>query len=85
MKPITLTKIQWAELKEKINNDYPPSVSLVREKMKRVLGFTPRFYERYDEKSGWNKIEIHLDFFDDQKRTMFLLKYSDYVIKNSNN
>ena len=82
MKPIVISKDQWFVLKEKINNDYPPSVRLVREKMKRVLGFTPRLHEI----SGYPNytVEMHLDFFDEHKRTMFLLKYSDYVIKDRN-
>jgi hypothetical protein len=83
MKPIILSKPQWYSLKEKVNQDYPPSVSLVREKMKRVLGFTPRLHETWDARTGYN-IEMHLDFFDDQKRTMFLLKYSEYVSQNRN-
>ena len=82
MKPIIISKDQWYVLKEKINNDYPPSVRLVREKMKRVLGFTPRLHQA--EGYPNYKVEMHLDFFDEQKRTMFLLKYSDYVVKNSN-
>ena len=83
MKAIIITTDQWKVLKERINNDYPPSVRLVREKMKRVLGFTPRFYEEYDADTGRN-IQMHLDFFDEHKRTMFLLKYSEYVTQNSN-
>ena len=82
MKPTIITHDQWKVLKERINNDYPPSVNLVREKMKRVLGFTPRFYEEWDDSTG-RTIQIHLDFFDEQKRTMFLLKYSEYVTQNS--
>ena len=82
MKPIVISKDQWYVLKEKINNDYPPSVRLVREKMKRVLGFTPRLHEV----AGYPNytVEMHLDFFDEPKRTMFLLKYGEYVYKNSN-
>lgn len=83
MKPIVITTEQWRVLKERINNDYPPSVRLVREKMKRVLGFTPRFYEEFDPETG-RIINMHLDFFDEQKRTMFLLKYTDYVTKDRN-
>jgi hypothetical protein len=83
MKAIILSKPQWYALKEKVNQDYPPSVSLVREKMKRVLGFTPRLHETWDSRTGYT-IEMHLDFFDEQKRTMFLLKYSEYVRKDSN-
>lgn len=83
MKPIIIETKQWNALKERINNDYPPSVRLVREKMKRVLGFTPRFYEEFDPELGRN-IQVHLDFFDEHKRTMFLLKYTEYVTKNRN-
>ena len=83
MKPIVISKQQWTALKEKVNKDYPPSVSLVREKMKRVLGFTPRLHEEWDARSGYH-ITMHLDFFDEQKRTMFLLKYSEYVAQNCN-
>lgn len=83
MKPIIIETKQWNALKERINNDYPPSVRLVREKMKRVLGFTPRFYEEFDSELGRN-IQVHLDFFDEHKRTMFLLKYTEYVTKNRN-
>ena len=83
MKPIIIETKQWNALKERINNDYPPSVRLVREKMKRVLGFTPRFYEEFDLELGRN-IQVHLDFFDEHKRTMFLLKYTEYVTKNRN-
>ena len=78
MKPIVISKKQWKVLKDKINYDYPPSVSLVREKMKRVLGFTPRLHETWDARSGYT-YTMHLDFFDDAKLTMFLLKYSEYV------
>lgn len=81
MKAIVLSKPQWYALKEKVNQDYPPSVSLVREKMKRVLGFTPRLHETWDARIGYT-VEMHLDFFDEQKRTMFLLKYSEYVRKD---
>lgn len=81
MKPIIISKKQWTALKEKVNQDYPPSVNLVREKMKRVLGFTPRLHEEWDARTGYT-ITMHLDFFDEQKRTMFLLKYGEYVLKD---
>lgn len=78
MKSIIITRDQWKILKQKFNEDYPPSVSLVREKMKRVIGCTPRFHELWDAKIGFS-VEVHLDFFDEQKKTFFLLKYSNYV------
>lgn len=89
MKPIVLSKDQWSVVLEQIKKDHSPSVWLSREKMKRVLGFSPREHTEwlgyYDSASiedrlagrhGY-KTSIHLDFFGDQYRTMFLLKYGD--------
>lgn len=47
---------------------------------KRKLGFTVREHTEYRDTNGWpNKIvEIHLDFYDEQMRTFFLLKYMSY-------
>ena len=77
MKSLVMSKDKWATLKEQFNKDYPPSVNLVREKMKRIVGCTPRFHETWDAKTGY-KIEVHLDFYDEQKKTMFFLKYGDW-------
>ena len=64
---------------------------MVRWKMKEVLGFTTRTHEEwlgyYDDASSEDrragrhgyKTSIHLDFFDEAKRTMFLLKYGDWI------
>lgn len=81
MKQVIISKKQWKVLKEKFNKDYPPSVNLVREKMKNTIGCVPRFHETWDARTGYCT-EVHLDFFDEHKKTMFLLKYSDYVSKN---
>jgi len=91
MKAVVITTDQWTEVYEKIKKDYPPSVWLSREKMKHVLGFTPREHESWlgyydsasieDRKAGRHgrHISIHLDFFNESQRTMFLLKYGDKI------
>lgn len=91
MKPLVLTPPKWELLKTQLRTDYSPSVTLVRWKMKETLGFTAREHNEwlgyYDDvtkdqrKSGEHgyRTVIHLDFYDEAKRTMFLLKYSDYV------
>lgn len=78
MKALKLTTDQWRTIRGKINQDYPRSVSMVRWKMREVLGFTPRDHKIYDPSFGTTN-EVHLDFFDESKRTMFLLKYGDWI------
>lgn len=91
MKAVVISKDQWKEVWEKIKKDYPPSVWLSRDKMRRVLGFTHREHEEwlgyYDSASiedrlagrhGY-KTSIHLDFFNESQRSMFLLKYGDRI------
>ena len=70
---------RWDSLKNRLYQDYPQSVVLVRDKMKRVLGFTPREHAYFDRDDAEFYEEVHLDFYDEQKRTMFLLKYSEFL------
>ena len=86
MKAYILTEPQWNEVWEEIKRRNPPSVYLSRNKMKRVLGFTPRDYEEWvvidqtgDRERKMLKKEIHLDFYSEEHRTMFLLKYGDRI------
>lgn len=79
-KPIVLRPKQWEKLKERLRKDYNPSVLLIRSRMRDTLGFVVR------EHSWWEGgtrhcYQICLDFYDESKRTMFLLKYSDYLDK----
>jgi hypothetical protein len=81
MKPITLSLEQWRKLKVQLNRDYPKSVMVLRYKMREVLGFTDRYHNQWVPKmdGGYFDEVIHLDFYNEPKRTMFLLKYSEYV------
>lgn len=91
MKPVVLTEKQWKTIREQLKKDYPPSVWLSRSKMREVLGFTDREHtdwlgywdnatpeDRIVGKHGY-KVTIRLDFYDESKRTMFLLKYGELV------
>jgi hypothetical protein len=82
-KPLILTQAAWAEIYRQIANDYPPSVLLIRAKTKSVLGFTFRRHTvwKLDPDFGhkYPKESIHLDFYNEPKRTFFLLKYGDYI------
>jgi hypothetical protein len=81
MKPITYTVSEWEDVFNKIKEDHPPSVYLIREKMRKKLGFTDRTHKEWVNKiNKWGGIghyetKIHLDFYDEKYKTMFLLKY----------
>lgn len=87
---IKLSEPDWITLYERLKKDYPKSVWLVREKMQRVLGFVPREHEEWKTQDfndirskGWEfrfpTTTIYLDFYDDKKKTMFMMKYSEYL------
>jgi hypothetical protein len=95
MKPVVLSEPQWLLLKERLQQDHSRSVLMVRWKMKTVLGFTDRTHREwigsYDDVSLQDRnagnygyrTSVHLDFFDENKRIFFLLKYSDYISRTS--
>jgi len=97
MKALKLTLDEWQKINIEIAKHHPRSVWMVRPKMRKVLGFTPREHTEWlgyyddvspeDRKTGRHgyKKSIHLDFYDDAQRTMFLLKYGDWIGKEDEN
>jgi hypothetical protein len=94
LKSIKLTEQNWHKLKYQLSQNYPKSVMLTRWKMKEVLGFTDRLHTEYvdtrsmAEEFGMSeygsrrqpkRVVVCLDFYDEAKKTMFLLKYSDWI------
>ena len=70
---ITLSMQEWIIVRENIIAKHGKSVGLVREKMRRELGFCPRFGETYIKHTY--VVEVHLDFFDGAVETMFRLQW----------
>jgi hypothetical protein len=83
IKSIILPTEKWYALKSKLQQDHPKSVVMVRWKMREVLGFTEREHEEWG--MGYQQRQIHLDFFDEKKKTFFLLKYGSYISSEVNN
>ena len=82
MKPIVLSEQTWAKLRFHLMETQPRSVMLTRWKMREVLGFTDRLHtERINkhDRESYLKRQVHLDFFDESKKTFFLLKYTDWI------
>jgi hypothetical protein len=92
MKSIILSQADWLRVYNQIARDYPPSILLIRNRMREVLGFTSRTHEEWIDQevdlkdirygTKYSIITIHLDFWDEKKKAFFLLKYSD-LLKNS--
>ena len=92
-KAIILSVEQWKEILSSITKTYPPSVLLISNIMKEKLGFTVRWHEEWFNRNvesrdmgygtKYRQETIHLDFYNEPKRTMFLLKYSDIIGKTS--
>ena len=76
---IKLQTKQWNKLHERLKEEHPLSVLAIRDKMKRELGFTTRNDYGTLRHSRIYEPIVHLDFFDEKKKTMFLLKYGDYL------
>lgn len=95
MKPIKLTPRQWRTIREHMVEEYKstPSVIMLRNKMREVLGFVPREHTEYidnpkyahepkNERPYHTERNIMLDFYSEPMRTMFLLKYS-HILNDS--
>ena len=79
MRPVILNVEQWKTIRTELQTEHPKTVFMLRDKMKRVLGFTVREHRHWDEGVVNMMFEIHLDFYSENKRTMFLLKFSEVI------
>ena len=77
-KSIKLTEEQWVAIQEDLIKSHKRSVLIIREKSKTVLGFTVRRDVKYN-KDLRGVTEFTLDFFDEKKKTFFMLKYSEIL------
>jgi hypothetical protein len=82
-----LTVSQWQRIREDLHTAHPRTVFMLRDKMRRVLGFTVREHTEYIYKpSDHNSFDtalhehsIRLDFYNERMYTMCLLKDSEYL------
>lgn len=75
-KTISLTPKEWKDIRKKLKEEYPekPSLFVIREVMRRELGFTTRYHQVYKEQTGYIE-SVCLDFYDANLETLFRLKY----------
>ena len=81
MSTLKLTVEQWKLIRTDLHTEYPKSVFMLKDKMRKVLGFTVREHNEWIPKpdGGYGEHSIRLDFYNERKYTMFLLKYSEYL------
>ena len=69
----------WKNISSDLSQRHPLSVMLIQRKMKETLGFCVRQYSYFDEREHLHKYKIALDFYDEKKKTMFLMTYGHYI------
>ena len=81
MSTLKLTVSQWQQIREDLHTEHSKSVFMLKGKMRAVLGFTVREHNEWVFKpdGGYGEHSIRLDFYNERKYTMFLLKYSEYL------
>jgi hypothetical protein len=73
---ITLKVNEWTRIRKQLKVEYAwkPSIFMIKDVMKRELGFTPRYHRAYSEQTGSSEV-VYLDFYDEPSETLFRLKY----------
>ena len=68
---------EWVQLKLKLvkEHELKSSIFMIREVMKRELGFTTRMHRQWDPGMVNYQEHVLLDFWNDEKETFFRLKY----------
>jgi len=76
-KSIQFAVEEWEQLRLKMTKDHElkPSVFMIREVMKRELGFTTRMHRQWDPGMVNYQEHVLLDFWNDEKEIFFRLKY----------
>lgn len=76
---------QWEQIRSRLAKEFGASM-LISWRMKRELGFTVREHQAWKESKHsdlqsiarfYPEMQIHLDFFDSQAQSWFLLRYLD--------
>ena len=80
MTTLVLSLNTWDSLRSQLMTDYGPTI-FISFITKKKLGFIIRYYSDNTswEDYGVNKRDVRLDFYDEKRKTMFLLKYSELL------
>jgi hypothetical protein len=81
MTTLIISLKKWEPIKTQLVETYGKKI-LISFITKKKLGCTIRYYNDYNK--GWDEYtietrDVRLDFYNEQKKTMFLLKYSEML------
>lgn len=85
---IKMAHSTWQDIMVILTQEYvnEPSVLLIRDKMKRTLGFTQRYHKEWVEAVkkdgrtyGYYKEYTVLDFYNESCKSWFLIKFADQL------
>ena len=86
---ITMPHRVWQNIMLVLTQEYKdePSVLLIRDKMRRVLGFTQRYHKEWVEKGKREDGRAYgryleytvLDFYTESAKSWFLIKFADQL------
>lgn len=84
----------WQDIMLVLTQEYKdePSVLLIRDKMRRVLGFTQRYHKEWVVKGenakgqqyGHYREYTVLDFYNESSKSWFLMKFAEQLNKEEN-
>lgn len=75
IKHLELTKQEWAKTKERLIQEFGQKI-LISWVMKRECGFTVRNHTRWSDDGEDHWEVVCLDFYDEQMKTWYILKYT---------
>lgn len=86
---IKMNHSTWQDIMLVLTQEYKdePSVLLIRDKMKRTLGFTQRYHKEWVEKGKREDGRAYgryleytvLDFYNESAKSWFLIKFADQL------
>lgn len=66
---------KWLKIRDQIRAEHGDSMILLRDKMKRELGFSVRNHSYWDDKKSRYIQDTRIDFFTETAESYFRLKY----------
>lgn len=85
MSTVYLTEKNWNSIRKILEAENPASTMLISWRMRDRLGFTVREHREWVVREGrYRFIEesIVLDFYNESKYTLFLLKFGNFISEN---
>lgn len=85
MSTVYMTEKNWQTVREILTAENPKSVMLISTRMREKLGFSVREHRHWTQTDGRYKFteeSIALDFYNESKYTMFLIRFGEYIAKN---